>query len=119
MLQFTVPGRPIPKGRPRVGAHGTITPQRTKDYEQQVGYAALQAMPPESRTVPLYPSGDIYMSVTFYTSTGDIDNLAKSILDGLNGVVWMDDSQVVALHLFKHRCSKEEQRAEITIERFL
>ena len=31
----------------------------------------------------------------------DIDNLAKSVLDGLNGVVWHDDSQIVSLHLTK------------------
>jgi Holliday junction resolvase RusA-like endonuclease len=31
----------------------------------------------------------------------DIDNLAKSILDGINGVIWKDDSQIVSLHITK------------------
>lgn len=32
---------------------------------------------------------------------GDIDNLAKSILDACNGVIWKDDSQIVDLHIRK------------------
>jgi Holliday junction resolvase RusA-like endonuclease len=31
----------------------------------------------------------------------DIDNLAKSVLDGMNGIVWRDDSQIVSLHVTK------------------
>jgi Holliday junction resolvase RusA-like endonuclease len=31
----------------------------------------------------------------------DIDNLAKSLLDGMNGVVFKDDSQIVSLHCTK------------------
>lgn len=29
----------------------------------------------------------------------DVDNLAKQVLDGLNGVAWDDDSQVCDLHV--------------------
>ena len=32
---------------------------------------------------------------------GDIDNYAKSILDGLNGVAYTDDKQIVSLELRK------------------
>ena len=32
---------------------------------------------------------------------GDIDNLSKSILDGLNGIAFEDDSQVAELHASK------------------
>ena len=32
---------------------------------------------------------------------GDIDNYVKTILDGLNGVAWKDDSQVVKLTAIK------------------
>jgi len=32
---------------------------------------------------------------------GDIDNYVKTILDGLNGVAWKDDSQVVKVTAIK------------------
>jgi Holliday junction resolvase RusA-like endonuclease len=31
----------------------------------------------------------------------DADNLAKSVCDALNGVAWVDDKQVIKLHVFK------------------
>lgn len=31
----------------------------------------------------------------------DCDNYAKSILDSLNSIVWLDDAQIVALHVYK------------------
>ena len=35
-VEFTVPGIPRPKARPRVTRHGAHTPQRTKDYQRSV-----------------------------------------------------------------------------------
>ena len=34
---------------------------------------------------------------------GDIDNLAKAVMDALNGILWADDSQIVELHGYKHK----------------
>ena len=31
----------------------------------------------------------------------DLDNIAKAILDGMNGVAWEDDKQVVSLRMEK------------------
>ena len=45
---------------------------------------------------------------------GDVDNYAKSILDGLNGVAWEDDRQVVELHIYRH--TERPQRAEVRIQ---
>lgn len=36
------------------------------------------------------------------TSKPDIDNIAKAVLDGLNGIAYEDDSQVVELRIVKH-----------------
>lgn len=38
---------------------------------------------------------------------GDIDNLAKGILDACNGVLWKDDKQIVRLTVEKHFSEKE------------
>lgn len=36
-----------------------------------------------------------------YTFKPDADNIAKLVLDGMNGAVWGDDNQVVELHVVK------------------
>jgi Holliday junction resolvase RusA-like endonuclease len=35
------------------------------------------------------------------TKKSDIDNFCKAIFDGMNGIVFLDDSQVVSLHSTK------------------
>jgi len=51
--------------------------------------------------------------------SGDVDNYCKSILDGLNGVAYEDDDQVVELLVKKHKVKrKEEERVEIEIREF-
>ena len=40
-MRFEIPGRPMPKQRPRVGRYGNIyTPRETKAYEELVGTVA-------------------------------------------------------------------------------
>jgi len=41
------------------------------------------------------------------TKKPDIDNIVKAVLDGMNGIVYLDDKQVVDLHLTKVYSSKE------------
>lgn len=45
-----------------------------------------------------------------------MDNVAKSVLDGLAGVAYEDDDQVIELLVRKHKVRrKEEERVEIEI----
>lgn len=44
----------------------------------------------------------------------DIENL-KGLFDALSGVVWVDDGQIVDLHLTK-AVDKENPRLEMTVE---
>ena len=46
------------------------------------------------------------------TTKPDADNVAK-LLDALNKIVWADDAQIVALHIFKHY--SDRPRIEISI----
>ena len=48
---------------------------------------------------------------------GDIDNVAKSVLDGLNGIAWEDDTIVYDLHITKHYVCDENdpERVEVKI----
>lgn len=90
MVSFTIPLRPVPKGRPRYGNGRTYTPQKTRDYEEAVGMFARQYFKQSLE-------GDLEVNMTFYVKgrRGDCDNLQKSLLDALNGIAWIDDRQIV------------------------
>jgi crossover junction endodeoxyribonuclease RusA len=114
VYSITIPGRPVPKGRPRLGVRGrkvfVYTPPATVEYERLVGWAAKA-----TGCKPTF--GPVFVALDIYTRRKmDLDNVAKSILDGLNGIAYVDDDQVVELLVRKHkvRCAKEE-RVEIEI----
>ena len=50
-----------------------------------------------------------------YTKKPDIDNIAKAILDGLNGIAYGDDNQISELEIQKLYDSRA--RTEVEIER--
>ena len=122
MMQFTIDANPVPKGRPKFSKVGgfvkTYSPKKTVDYEQIVRQTAAQAMgPTELLETPVavylyirlpipksYPRKRLEACLKGLerpTKKPDIDNLAKSVLDGINGVIWRDDSQIVSLHVTK------------------
>jgi len=114
-VKITVPGRPVPKGRPRLGVRGKkayiYTPPATREYEKLVGWIAKC-----SGCKPLNGSLAVKLHLFIRGRSGDVDNYCKSILDGLNGVAYQDDGQVVELLVRKHKVKrKEEERVEIEI----
>jgi Holliday junction resolvase RusA-like endonuclease len=95
-VAFSIPGEPFPKERPRVVKGHAFTPKKTLARERAVGLAFKVAAPRGWK--PL--TGPVALSMRFCRSTRqrvDLDNLAKSILDGLNGIAFADDSQIVEL----------------------
>jgi Holliday junction resolvase RusA-like endonuclease len=122
MTIFTVFGEPVGKGRPRFAKRGnfvsTYTPQKTKTYEDEIRMMAKAAMgssePLETPvTVAIYIRVGIPTSFSKQkrkdalenhirpTKKPDIDNIAKCFLDAMNGIVYLDDKQVVSLHITK------------------
>lgn len=104
----------MPKERPRLSAAGRkmyiYTPQETSKFEKQVALAALTA----ANGKVLF--GDIAISIKLYFSDkrfGDLDNYAKSILDGLQGTLFENDKQVARLSI--ERYIDKDERAEIYI----
>ena len=112
---FTVPGTPVPKQRPRRNARGVwYTPAKSRAYEKAVGAYALAG-----RVRPT--SSSLRVSIALFLPDRrrrDVDNMAKSILDGLNGTAFDDDDQVVELNVTK-QIDRENPRAEVTIEKDL
>jgi crossover junction endodeoxyribonuclease RusA len=96
----TVPGEPVSKERPRRGANGSwYTPTKTRAYEELVAWAWKA-----TRIKPI-TSGPVRV-ILHFTVGGrdkDLDNMTKTVLDGLNGVAWADDRQVCHLVAFKTR----------------
>ncbi len=94
--RFTIPGKPLPKARPRCGAGGVwYTPRETTGYEEKVALYALSGRADSGRF-----SGPVSVSLTFLLKTrgkADLDNMIKAVLDGMNGVVYEDDLQVQEL----------------------
>lgn len=124
---FTVP-QVSGKGRPRFARQGTFvktyTDAKTLTYEKSIQTYAKKAM---GSTSPLIGPVAAYLHIGIpippsYSKTRqkacieglerptkkpDIDNIVKAILDGMNGIVYLDDKQVVDLHLTKVYSSKE------------
>ena len=114
---------PIPKARPRFhlvrGHVHTYTPAKTANYEKRIAEAwSEQAGFTFDKDIPLavhiYFGMPIPKSTTKknkslmlegllkHTKKPDIDNLIKSVLDGLNGVAWEDDAQIVRISAEKY-----------------
>ncbi len=122
---FIIPGKPQGKARPRVTRNGTYTPQRTKDYQNRIKQAYNGEYLPEK---PLIATIVCYYSIAKNTSKAkrrlmlegkmyplvkpDLDNVAKVILDALNGVAYKDDNLVVCLCIAKYY---GEPRIEVKI----
>lgn len=110
MISFTIPGRPVPKQRPRVGKNGSIyTPKKCREYEKVVAIYA--------KTVFRQPlTGPVALGLKLYFSVrpGDLDNYVKAISDGLNRIAWVDDRQVVKLYASLQ--IGQPERAEVIIQ---
>lgn len=102
-VTFCVDGEPVPKGRPRLGrGGGTYTPARTREYEERVGWAYRQTAPGLVFEGPVRVWVYVHEGRRSPRLQGDADNYAK-VLDGLNGIAWHDDRQVVELHVYLER----------------
>lgn len=142
-FKFTAVGTPKPKARPRTvrnkatGFSQTYTPDDTVNWEQAVGWQAKQALaamvvahPGEFDALPL--KGRLMFNLRFNVKRpaslpkkvlfpmksrpGDIDNLAKSVLDALQNVgVIQDDCQVTDMDVTK-RFADQDHPEGVEIE---
>lgn len=127
VCKFTVPGTPQGKGRPRVTKYGTFTPEKTKQYEELVRWSWRAAKCKPLANQPLEVLVYAYftppksaskkkqnaMLGAPYMHKPDADNIAKAILDALNGIAYADDSAVVSLTVEKFYA--ETARVDVVI----
>lgn len=129
-VEFTVPGQPIGKARPRAtavnGRPRMYTPKTTADYEKQVAEEAMPLFPePLACAVRLRVVAFFAMPKSwsqkkraaleghFHTQKPDADNVLKVIKDGLNEVAWIDDAQVCDARVVKRWANHGETFVQI------
>lgn len=137
VVEFTVDGIPTGKGRPRFARtpNGvrTYTPEETVSFENLVRYTYSRETGGKKMEGPLLVIIKCYFPVPAstskkkreqmltggidYTKKPDCDNLAKSVLDALNGLAYDDDKQVTSLHVMKEY--GDRPRTEIVIQRYV
>lgn len=115
-LYFTVPGIPQPKERPRKGKGGHFyTPRSTGRFEADLRVYALAAIRRSGWPLATDKRVAVWLWAYFPDERRrDLDNVAKC-LDGGNGILWHDDSQIHELHVYK-RYDREKPRLEVTVE---
>ena len=109
-VSFFVGGEPRAKQSFRYSKTGGFTPARVKVWQGEVGWQALMAIRAINRSDPIPKSATIRVTLDFHLGNKrriDLDNLSKAVLDGLNGIVWVDDQQVTQLTITKSASSKK------------
>ncbi|MFR7590254.1 MAG: RusA family crossover junction endodeoxyribonuclease [Longibaculum sp.] len=133
-MEFIIYGEPKAKGRPRFVNRGkfvsTYTPKETLNYENLVKISF------DSQIEDKYViQGEIKATIKAFfsipkstskkkeksmlegnikpTKKPDCDNIAKTILDALNGIAYRDDSQIVELNVEKYY--SHEPRVEVEV----
>jgi len=121
-IHYQVEGDPKGKGRPRFSRVGNFTKvytdKQTLTYEAMIATFAKQAM---GGSEPLKTPVSVFLHVRLPIPQSypkkrreaclngsempckkpDIDNIAKTHLDAMNGVIFVDDTQVIELHVKK------------------
>lgn len=133
-ISFFIPGKPRGKGRPRFFKGHAVTDSKTREYESLVGDRAQAAMNDLARAIGLKKADAIIDNpcdvdvIAFFAvpksyskvkrecalnqvlkpNKPDADNIAKIVLDGMNGIAFSDDA-----HVWRVVC---EKRYSDTIE---
>lgn len=113
LVVFTIHGEPKPKGRPRFAGGHAYTDAKTKAAETAVIDAFEFEAPLWEPTIET-----LRVEIDFHRTNqrpADLDNLAKTTLDALNGVAFVDDKQISELALRRFYGAGEKARTEVRI----
>jgi len=133
MIIFTIEAEPVAQGRPRFSTvHGqarAYDPIESRRYKQFVRTMAAQHAPEKPSTSPICLRLDVYRPIpkSFSnkkrtaaenglirpTTKPDGSNYLKLVEDALNGLMWVDDSQIVDDRVLKWY--SERPRIVVTI----
>lgn len=116
MISFFIEGKPEPQGRPRFypTAKGmrAVDPPKSRAWKEDIAY---QAISHRNKVSAPFIEGPVSMSLEFvlprsksnkdklHTIKPDLDNLQKAVKDGLKGVFFKDDAQIVSMSVLRKR----------------
>ena len=134
-MKLVVMGEPVAAGRPRFSSRGGFAkandPKKTRDYKKKIKRQTLPPVPRdyEPFACPIEVDIKVYRSIQKSVSKKeyarrlsndvrpivkpDTDNYIKIILDGLNGLVWLDDNQVTDVAAHKYYSDKPRVEDEV------
>lgn len=130
MISFTVFGKPQPQGStrafmPKGGRFPIVTTdnKNLKPWRQDVASQSMLAMAGaqpiaeavrvECRFFFLRPKSA--KKAVHKITKPDLDKLERGIFDGMTGIVFLDDAQIVSSHATKMFCDSSE-RVEVEIQ---
>lgn len=122
---INIPGKPIGKARPKFSRQGnfvkTYTPEKTVNYENWVKMCWMNSGQEKMQGNIIAVIVARFMIPQSFSKKKrnelnekpcpkkpDCDNIAKSILDALNGIAYDDDAQIVELSVSKVYSANEE-----------
>lgn len=134
-LAFIFDLAPVQQARPRARRLGKgimlYDPKPVKDFKKQLAALAREQL--EDDYQPL--AGALKVKIDFFrpvqsslskaerslrlsdvhrpTVKPDLDNYIKSCLDGLNGIIWADDNQIVEIVTAKHYSDHPKIKLEV------
>lgn len=113
-LVFFIQGDAVPKQSFRMGANGPYQSSRVIKWENRVRQESAKAM------LNRRPArGAVKVGLDFVMRTiskADLDNLVKGVLDGIKGIVFQDDVQVVELAAGKHSHIPERNEPGVLVQ---
>ena len=100
-MRFEIPLDPVPLARPKFSHGRAYLPTRSRDYRARVQDVVKELM----KRRKLFPfQGELICRLKFFRkfnpsarNFGDIDNHVKAILDALQGLLFVDDRQIVSI----------------------
>lgn len=135
-LLFRVNGIPQGKARPRFTKGGrAYTPAKTRRYEADVEAAlkaaAIQGFVKHGKDTPLEACVTAWFPVPaswpkkkraaalsgalYPTGKPDADNIAKAVLDAVNGIAFHDDKQIVSLTVRKRYTFRGDDTPRVVV----
>ena len=125
-VRFEVPGKPVPWKRARRNGGRYFTDPAVLAHQQAVRWCFRKAYRGEPfdacslRVVAVFPIPSRWpkykqRAATVHTSKPDADNVAKLIMDAMNGIAWHDDARVH--EVFVSKVYGEEPRTIVELYR--